>query len=151
MQGRDIPGGGRPLLWQGGPSSYQPRPSAPFPQSHPFCVPPHQPLALCRDQCRPHMGRTKGSWVGHRPGRARLGMGVGAIGAFGSIHTSRVECRKSPPRVIRSTGFGIRGWKCFLHGRVRERTRESERARERARARTAGVPHLKEHAPRTLP
>ena len=23
-------------------------------------------------------------WVGHRPGRARLGMGVGAIGAFGS-------------------------------------------------------------------
>jgi len=24
-------------------------------------------------------------WVGHRPGRARLGMGVGAIGAFGSI------------------------------------------------------------------
>ena len=24
-------------------------------------------------------------WVGHRPGRARLGMGVGAIGAFASI------------------------------------------------------------------
>ena len=26
-----------------------------------------------------------GVWVGHRPGRARRGMGVGAIGAFGSI------------------------------------------------------------------
>jgi hypothetical protein len=56
-------------------------------------------------QRRGRMDRTKGSngsnWVGHRPGPARLWMGVGAIGAFGSISgsvSSHVTRLRSTPR-----------------------------------------------------
>ena len=47
-------------------------------------------------------------WVDHRPGRARLGMGVGAIGArpgLWSTHSSGAESpkvRRNPPMSLRS-------------------------------------------------